>query len=203
MPEWSGNFKGKIEVIDETLDESFSFSNLFGWYDSIFPGVNGGSGAPGKNFFMSGSRVELRVFPKLFKRWEAKGNLEKKYKKDYIDSINEANESFHHDRNNFVQYHDETIEINRTIKNIKSLLKESETLLKNKVDALEKEYNEKHPIDLPNPNDVDSLTYKEIQKLTHTIPSFDNESLNLKFEKITKLYDNYLEYVKTHPQYLI
>jgi hypothetical protein len=203
MPGWSGNFKGRIRVIDEDINQNFGFSDLFSWFDSIFHGVESGSGASGKNFSLSRARVDLRVFPKLFKKWEAKGKLEKKYKQDYIDSIIEAKKLFHNDRNRFVQYHHEIKEINRTITNIKKLLKESEILLKNKVDALEKEYNEKHPIDLPNPNDVDSLTYKEIQKLTHIIPSFDNANLDLEFEKITKLYDKYLEYVKNNPQYLI
>ena len=197
-PGWSGNFRGKLRS-----NYNISLSNLFGWGDSIFPGIETGSGTSGKNFSLSGSRIDLRLFPKLYREWEIKGNLGKKYKQDYIESVEKAKVVFLDKRNQYIQYSNEIQEIEHQIRNIEELLKESNRLLKIQKDNLEKEFNSKNHFELPDPNEIQDKNFKEIQKFTHVIPEVKDENLQSKLQNVNEKFEEYTEYVKNHPQYFI
>jgi len=198
-PGWSGRFVGKIES-----EYDISFSNVFGWFDSLLEGgVETGSGCSGERFSMSNSRIDMRLFPKMYKEWERESNYFYNEREQISDNIKNVIKDRKRKSHHYAEYSEEYRELYWKEKEIRECLVEISRVKDLIWDKKVKEFQSNNPIDLPDPKSVSEAEYFELKKLNYTIPEMEYEDLQHKVRKIVERLNKLKDYIKNHPQYFI
>ena len=201
-PGWKGGFRGIITVKNPEYGK-IGLGDIFGWYSAFIPEIETGSGTSGADFSMSGSRIPLSLFPKLYKRWELKGNLAIQYKDEYKENISEIMDTYINERDDYVRYSKEVKEIENKIREVKKLQDELDKLLKLTIDNKEKEFYENNKFEVPSLDQIDADTYKQMMKYTHKVPKMENEKIRKLIDNADESLKRYLDYIETHPYVFI